>query len=192
MRSIRMAAAVLVPALATILPTAALRAAPPQEASGGLRVSNVVAGTICLPGEGSAREAVGVDGAGEICEDSQIRIRGFGRCVFDGDERPCTWFGFAFDYEHKDPDEPITCVWTRPRPMNEGNPDEVVERMATTGTFTLDTGSATSGRYRHAMYQVYQPFPAAWLAVPMDVRCTYRGEQVLETSWQLIFSSAFR
>lgn len=168
------------------------RDASQQDSSGEFRVSNLVFGPICDPGEGGAGEAIGVDGAGEICEGSKIAVRGRGRCVFAGEEKPCTWFGFEFDYANKDPDEPITCTWTRSAPVNDGNVEEVVKRRTTTNTVTLDTGPETSGRHRHTMYQVYAPFPAPWYIVRMDIRCTYRGKQVLETDWQLIFSSEFR
>jgi len=162
--------------------------------SGKLRVSNFVFGSICRRDEQGrvVSEQIDVHATGDICESSRIQVRGRGRCVYAGEEQRCTWYGFEFHYANKDPNEPITCTWTRSVTADEGNTDEVVARGVTSGTTELDTGADTEGHLRHPMYVVYRPFPAPWHVAEMTLSCTYLEEEVLATKWTLLFSSAFR
>lgn len=186
MRGLWLAAALFVASDAT-------SAQEPSSAPGELRISNFVFGTICRRDEetGAVSAEIGVDADGDICEATKVPIRGRGRCMYAGEEKPCTWFGFEFDFENKDPEEPITCTWTRSVPADEGTTVEVTKRGIMSDTFDLRIGDDTSGHYRNPMYWVYRPQTAPWIVADMDLNCRYRGQPVVETQWKLIFSSAF-
>jgi hypothetical protein len=158
------------------------------------RVANVVFGSICRRDEQGRRmsDAIDVHAMGDICEENQIPVRGKGSCMYAGERVSCTWYGFEFDYESKDPDQPITCTLTRLVPTDLGNVDEVVARRVTTSTFELEMGAGATGRHRHPMYTVFRPFPGAWQVDQMTLSCTYLEEEVIATRWSLVFSSAFR
>lgn len=158
----------------------------------GIRVSNFVSGPICRYDEGSEepRRDIDVHATGEVCEAKDVEIRGEGRCVYAGEEKDCTWFGFSFDYENKDPDDPITCIWTRSDPANEGDIEEVRKTNAVADTLDLQMGDAASGHYYHPMYQLYAAPPVPMI-VTMDYTCTYRDAPLFYTDYRLIFSPAF-
>ncbi len=173
--------------LLAVLAAIAVAPASLRAQAGEFRLSNLSSGRLCDEDGGGA---IDVHGEGTFCDPSgDVEIRGEGRCVYAGEERPCTWFGFEFDYENKDPREPITCVWTRSRAADEGDPEEVRKRSATADTFDLAIEDA-SGHYYHPVYQIYGVTPSR-VVVDMEYHCAYREEEVLETSYRLIFSPDF-
>lgn len=158
---------------------------------GGLEISNLVSGSICRYEEetGARSSEIDIHANGSICEAVDIEVRGKGRCVYAGEEKPCTWYGFEFDYDNKDPNEPITCIWRRSQPTDMGDIERVEKRSAVADTFDLALEGA-SGHYRHPMYNLYAAPPAP-LTIDDEMTCTYRGEPALETLFRLRFSPDF-
>ena len=59
-----------------------------------------------------------------ICfETEDIYVTGQGRCVFNGETKLCTWYGFEFDYNNKtNAPVPLTCHFSSDRDSVLGNP----------------------------------------------------------------------
>lgn len=158
------------------------------EEPSSIRIWNFVSGEVCR-GEGDAE--VGQTPSDRVCASQTVPIRGRDICIWAGEERRCTWFGFEFDYENADPHEPITCVWTRSRPVDEGNWEEVRNRGITTDTVQVKLQDV-SGHHFEPGYNLFGAVPDPWVVVTMYYDCTYRGETVFAPHYRLIFSSAFQ
>lgn len=93
-----------------------------------LAVHDVVSGLIC--------GRPGVDQ--RVCfATSTIYVTGEGRCVYDGRDVPCTWFGVSFHYDARDSTDTLTCKWTSSYPVDEGNPGSVRSAQVSTGTLQM-------------------------------------------------------
>lgn len=152
-----------------------------------LRITNLRSGPVCEAGTAE----IGRAPSNRICPARDIAIRGEDTCVFDGEEKRCTWWGFEFDYENADPEEPLVCVWTRSLPVNEGNYEEVRSRSIATDTVRYDL-EGTSGHYYFPGFDTFpEGFPYPWITVDLEYDCSYRDRPLFELNHRLIFSNAF-
>lgn len=68
--------------------------------TGTARVSGFRSGRVC-------RDGAGVPG---VCEEAiDIDVRGDARCEQAGASKPCSWYGFEFDYANASPGVPLVC-----------------------------------------------------------------------------------
>lgn len=75
---------------------------------------------------------------GWICHETEkIYVTGQGACEFDGQNKPCTWHGFQFDYTGLSDEEKIECKFESTAIVTLGNPSEVTESDINSGTYTL-------------------------------------------------------
>jgi hypothetical protein len=69
--------------------------------TGGIAVSGFRSGRLC-------REA---DGTSRVCEQAvDVPITGDAQCPQTGGAKPCTWYGFEFDYTNANPAVPLACA----------------------------------------------------------------------------------
>lgn len=158
------------------------------EAPPALEVRRLRSGPVCEAGSAE----VGRAPSDRICPGRDVHVRGLDTCVFDGEEVRCTWWGFEFDYANADPGEPLTCVWTRSRSIDEGNWEDVRKRgvAADTVQFAFESESG------HLFFPGFDTLPdagftAPWLTVDMEYDCAHRGRRAFVANYRLIFSSAF-
>lgn len=159
-----------------------------KKETGPLQVWNFRSGPVCDAGSAE----IGRAPSDRICEARDVPVRGKDTCVFNGEETRCTWWGFEFDYANANPDVPITCVWTRSRPVDEGNYEGVRKHSVATDTTDLKL-EAASGHYFFSGFDTFPVgFPHPWYTVDMEYDCSYPGTgRVFLTEYRLIFSSAF-
>jgi hypothetical protein len=68
-------------------------------AAGGVGVTGFRSGRVCRAG-----------GTSSVCEQTvDVTIAGDAQCAQAGGARPCTWYGFEFDYTNADPAAPLVC-----------------------------------------------------------------------------------
>jgi hypothetical protein len=115
-----------------------------------LEIENFKSGLVCPDRTGDV-------GKGWICfETEDVAVTGQGRCTYNGEEAPCTWYGFQFDYRNAGSGERISCVTTSSEPIYYGDPDNADEAAVTTKewAFELEPGS---GRYYNPQYSLSAP-----------------------------------
>lgn len=107
-------------------------------------VSDFKFGLVCDPGKAHAW----------ICHETEdIQVTGQGRCVYDGKQFPCTWYGFSFNYTNNIPGTELECEYTSTLPRDMGNPEGVVARNVATGKYSL-TLEHVEGRVYNPQYTI--------------------------------------
>ena len=108
-------------------------------------VSDFKSGLVCDPGKAHAW----------ICHQAEdIHLTGQGRCVYDGEQYPCTWYGFSFNYANNIPGTQLECEYTSTLPRDMGNPEGVVARNTATGKYSL-TLDHVEGRVFNPQYTIF-------------------------------------
>ena len=75
---------------------------------------------------------------GWICHETyEVLVTGQGRCNFDGKSKPCTWFGFEFDYTSLGEDETVECSANNSFAVRFGNPKQADENRQKNKRFKL-------------------------------------------------------
>ncbi|MGH7563823.1 MAG: hypothetical protein ACREK5_05320 [Gemmatimonadota bacterium] len=144
------------------------------------RIWNLVTGPVCRDQDlVDERREQGQPPSDRICQGTDVPIRGRDGCIWSGEHRRCTWYGFEFDYENADPDEPLLCEWTRSRPGTEGNREGVRSEGLATDTFEVEL-EQESGRFFSPGYDLFQVVSGPWMTVRLHFECTYRGEPAFE------------
>ena len=167
-------------------------AAQAPAGDGAFAITNFASGPVCRdPALVDERRDEGRPPSDHICSGTDVAIRGQDGCIWSGEQRPCTWYGWEFDYEHADPDVPIVCVWTRSRPADQGNWEGVQSRGLATDTVEIPLPSE-SGHFFSPGYDLYQAVTFPWGIVRVEYDCTYEGMPAFQASFRLIYSSAFR
>ncbi|HET9581377.1 MAG TPA: hypothetical protein VFP76_00990 [Gemmatimonadota bacterium] len=157
---------------------------------GGFRIWNLAVGPVCRGRRLVAeRPKEGQPPSDRICESRDVLVRGEDICIWSGERRSCTWWGFEFDYENADPSVPLTCTTTRSVPGDEGNYEGIRNKNATTATGETPLGSENGHQFSPG-YELFIP-AATWLVVDMHLDCTYGGEPAFEADVRVIHSSAF-
>jgi hypothetical protein len=157
-----------------------------------LEVSNFVSGPVCRDGDLiEERREEGRPPSDRICEGTDVRVSGKDACIWSGEKRRCTWWGFEFDFESADPDEPITCVWTRSAPVDDGNYEGIRQSDVVADTIAIELES-TSGHHFFPGYDLYPDPSPTWYVIDLTYDCVYRDVPIFRPEYRLIFSSVFR
>lgn len=163
---------------------------PPAERP--FRIRNLEIGPVCRDRQLVAeRRKNGQPPSDRICEARDVLVRGEDICVWSGQRKPCTWWGYEFDFENADPSVPLVCTWTRSSPGDEGNWEGIRHKDAATGS--SETWLETeSGHFFGPGYEILNTAnPVPWHVVDVDYECTYRGEPAFRAGVRVIQSSAF-
>lgn len=116
-------------------------------------ITNFRSGLACLNSSFGSKDF----GKRSICVDTEIiPITGQSVCVFNGEDRPCTWYGFEFEYKNANGVQKIICSNTSDRPGDVGGPDGISAKDVSAIEYTLEL-KGDSGRVFNPQYSVYRP-----------------------------------
>lgn len=164
----------IVPFFLTIISTTACNA-PPE-----IEITNVKSGLICLHK---------LDRSGDykidprVCFATEdINITGQGECVFNGENKRCTWYGFEFDYENKT-EAPLSliCHFSSDSDDLIGNPEGINEAGASSYELSLEPGT---GRITNPQYTVFRYAPGGETSQTVN-RCTFKGRDVFDARFNI-------
>ena len=150
--------------------------APPPPPSGALTISNLRYGPLC---DGPYWQVCGQS-------TSDIAVDGKGSCLYDHQQRPCTWYGFSFDYTPVGSGASLDCEVVSDRKHDEGNPDGVKARGVTTSSYHIDL-SGTTGHHVQAQYQGYVKFDGVQT---LTETCSYQGRKMVEVTLRFHYAGA--
>src|SRR5260221_8716177 len=94
----------------------------------GAEITNFRAGEVCSDG-------IKLLGVCRVTED--IYVTGQSVCVFNGERRPCTWYGFSFDYVNAKPGTEIICKFSSSLNIANGNPQEIISERTRKGDYQI-------------------------------------------------------
>lgn len=123
-----------------------------------------------------------------VCFETQtIQITGEGTCVYAEENKPCTWYGYSFDYQLPEGKSKVTlqCSSWMSHPGNFGNPTAELERDADKGLYELElVGSEDT--FFNPQYSV---LPASLREPGRVIRykqtCSYVGTKLFEILFEL-------
>ena len=125
---------------------------------------------------------------GWIChETEQIMITGQGSCVYNGEDAPCTWYGFQFEYSGFTEDTVFECTAMSSVPKNIGNPELEEKQNAVSNTYTLDDIEVGEGFYFNPQYRTFGLAEEALSHQYETVECRLDGVKQVEFSREIIF-----
>ena len=128
-------------------------------------------------------------GDGWICQPTQdVLVTDQGVCVFNGENNPCTWTGFEFDYTGAKKGEKLQCVSRTSAPVNSGNPVELIAEDVTSQSYELELDGG-SGHVFNPQYYVFALHPKSEAALIEDGHCTSDGKVVFEYRFHVRFPS---
>lgn len=125
---------------------------------------------------------------GWICYDAEeIHVTGQGQCVFDGEEKPCTWYGYSFRYSGFSEETKFKCKFSTSIESNYGNPWEVVAENSRGEEYELDVGMG-EGYFFNPQFSVFRVVDKADVEPKYKrTTCTLDGEQVAEFEYRIIY-----
>lgn len=110
-----------------------------------------------------------------VCfETDEIQISGQGRCIYDGEELPCTWYGYQFDYSGAESGAILQCEISINAPTTLGNPAGVVSVDATSFAFEIELNEG-EGHIYEGQYSIFSVNAAPREDVTV---CTHQGKEV--------------
>jgi hypothetical protein len=125
--------------------------------------------------------------SGWICfETEAVYITGQSRCTFDGNERPCTWYGFEFDYSKLAGDEEITCKSKYSEIGNIGNPDGVLAEDTNTFEYSFKLRSDASHFY-NPQYSLFSSSAKHEKIITDETVCSVDSQELFRFKFQLMF-----
>ena len=141
-----------------------------------LEIKNFVSGYACTDGETF----------GWICHQSKdIYVTGQGSCIWNDEEKPCTWYGFEFDYSGNKNNESVECVYEMSKPVNEGNPDGVLEEDLNSGSFSLSLDE--EGHFYNPQYFVLVAKDKSEALIKSKTVCSVNREFLFEFGFDIHF-----
>ena len=132
--------------------------------------SNFKSGLICSDG----KVFIGVC---HLTED--IYITGQSVCVWNGEYKPCTWYGFSFDYKKAKPGTEIFCKFTTSQNIANGNPKEILNKSTKSAEFTIKLENE-SGHFFNPQYFLFPGYfkNLSDSIVTTETICSIEGKQV--------------
>ena len=127
-----------------------------------------------------------------VCFETEIiYLTGQGDCVYDGQDKKCTWYGFEFDYTNAKKDEQLACISWSTLPSNEGNFEGVRAKQETYGEWeiSLEPGD---GHYFHPQYTVSRFSKDVQELDNDQTVCSIDGEEKFRFGFTKIFPALTR
>jgi hypothetical protein len=145
-----------------------------QGVEGHIAITNLKYGLVCGP-----------DYNRRICfQTSDIQITGEGRCVYNQQEIPCTWFGYSFDYKLPKDTVELDCEWSSTLPANLGNPIAELKENVSSYHYKIVLNRGES----HFFNPQYSSVRADLGIVEVNKQqCSYNGEKLFEFTFRLHF-----
>ncbi|MSP94170.1 MAG: hypothetical protein EXR00_02775 [Alphaproteobacteria bacterium] len=162
--------------VATLLVFALLSATPSiaQGQTNPVVISNFKVGLVC-----------GLNSDRRICfETHDIQLTNEGRCVYNRQLVPCTWYGYSFDYQLPTDIVKLQFESSSSVPRDVGNPTAEIEKNALVARYEMELRNDTN----HFFNPQYTSVSRASLAGTVDQNtqsCSYLGEKLFEFTLQL-------
>lgn len=122
------------------------------------------------------------DESGWICQPTQdIPITDQGSCIFNGEKKRCTWYGFEFAYKAAQPGAKLQCTTQASRPFTAGNPSEELGE-STTHSYELEL-EQRQGRFFNPQYTVFAVRSKENSDIRHTTVCRSEGAVVFEYSF---------
>jgi hypothetical protein len=146
-----------------------------------IEIHNFKSGLVCS-------DADGTQGADSwVCHQTKdILITDQGRCVYNRVERPCTWFGFEFDYTAGEGRTKLQCVVESSRPTSPGNPSKVLAKDVMSQSHEIEL-VGTSGHFANPMYYIFAVRSAPTSRVVETFTCKSDNAVVFQARFNLQF-----
>ncbi len=124
---------------------------------------------------------------GWICVETEtIQVTGQGRCIWAGEEKHCTWYGFEFDYTGATEEDEIVCKRTSTKPMTEGNPDGINKQGVTESEYTISVPPG-DGHFFNPQYSLLSYFGPSGREASSETACFFEDEEVFRFRFNTIF-----
>ncbi len=122
-----------------------------------------------------------------ICfETETVYITGQGRCVYNQEDKHCTWYGFEFDYTGAVEGDEISCTSTSVLPANLGSPKGIDEEDVTVSewSYSLPPGD---GHHYNPQYSVFGMQDETETVDSDETVCTYDGKELYRFRFTKIY-----
>jgi hypothetical protein len=138
--------------------------------SNAAEISNFKSGLVCFDGKDFTSVC-------HVTED--IYITGQSGCVWNGENKPCTWYGFSFDYKEAKPGTEIICKFTTSQNIANGNPKEILSKSTKSGEYKIPL-EKESGHFFNPQYFLFAGYykNPADSVVTTETVCSTEGKQV--------------
>jgi hypothetical protein len=134
-------------------------------------ISNFKAGLICSDG----KDFIGV------CHTTEdIYITGQSTCVFNKEYKPCTWYGFSFDYAKVKPQTELLCKYKTSQNIMDGNPKEIRSDSTNSGEYTIKL-EGESGHFFNPQYFLFAGYrKLSDSTITTETVCSIEGKEVFK------------
>lgn len=123
---------------------------------------------------------------GWVCHEAKdIPITGQGQCIFDGKRKPCTWYGFSFNYTDARASDVFQCTLTSSKPTTLGNPAGVISK-GTSGKYEFKVPEG-SGKFFNPQYSVFVIERNSKEVLQEHTECSVNGKSAFSFDVNLIF-----
>ncbi len=141
-------------------------------------ISNFKSGLVCpykINAEGERKRD------GFICHvTEEIKITGQGRCTYDGEVYPCTWYGFEFEFTNKTGmPQTVDCTLTTDMPANYGNPKGLKKQNTESLDYSFTLEGAT-GRFYNPQYSLFSQSQKSSVSQVSHTICSIKGKPLFE------------
>ena len=142
-----------------------------------LEVSNFKSGPACTDNESF----------GWICHNTKdVYVTGQSKCTWNGESKPCTWYGFEFDYSGNKKGATIDCKYQMSELGSEGNPNEVIKTKSNSGSYSL-TLKEESGHFYNPQYMLLSTQPREKALLKSNTICSLEGATIFEFGFNVNF-----
>ena len=122
-----------------------------------------------------------------ICfETETVYITGQGRCVYNREDKHCTWYGYEFNYTGAAEGDEISCTSTSVLPRNLGTPKGVDKEdvTQTEWSFSLPAGD---GHHYNPQYSVFGYQDETETVDSNETVCTFDDNELFRFRFTKIF-----
>ena len=172
-------------AIIGVLTMASTTACQADSSPNNVEVTNVKSGLMCLYNTASNDK---YEYDPRVCfQTEDIQVTGQGRCVFNGENKLCTWYGFEFNYDNKtDAAIPLTCHFNTDENQVHGNPKEVLGKDVTSFEIMLDPGE---GHIANPQYTLFRYAPDGHKKININT-CEIEGREVFISRFTITIPEA--
>ena len=148
---------ILAAALCSVLPVTATE------------ITNFRSGLVCSDG----KDLIGVC---HLTED--VYITGQSTCVWNGENKPCTWYGFSFDYKKTKPGTDVVCEFKTSQNIVDGNPKEILRKGTNSGEYSFKLENV-SGHFFNPQYFLFSGYSnISRSLITTETVCSIEGKQI--------------
>ena len=129
------------------------------------------------------------DKGGWICQPTtDVLVTDQGTCVYNGQEKRCTWMGFEFDYRDAKEGQLLQGVTSTSSPVDSGNPKGIFGKDLQSESHDVPIKSG-NGRFFAPQYFVFNTRkrgdPDA--VIEQITSCSADGKMLFESKFRLVF-----